>query len=112
VDRSDYRIARRVAAATSEALPESFADSCVPFTKRITRGVSAADEPDGAFAPKTRPQHSFGTFVSDVLAESLLALPENAPPASVVAEAERRFRAYGIDPDRPYLRRGHAVDDL
>jgi hypothetical protein len=112
VDRSEYRIARRVAAATSEALPRSFADSCVPLTKRITRGVSAADQPDVAFAPKTRPEHSFGTFVSDVLAETLLALPENAPPASVVAEARRRFRAYGVDPDRLYLRRGHTADDL
>lgn len=112
VDRTDYRIARRMAAATSEALPKSFADSCVPFTKKITRGVSAADQPDPAFAPKTRPDHSFGTFISDVLAESLLALPENAPPASVVAEARQRLRAYGVDPDRPYLRRGHTVDDL
>jgi hypothetical protein len=112
VDRSDYQVARRVATATSKALPESFADSCVPFTKRITRGVSAADQPDAAFAPKTRPEHSFGTFVSDVLAEALLALPQNAPPASVVAEARRRLCAYGVDPDRPYLRRGHTVDDL
>jgi len=112
VDRSDYRIARRAAAATSKALPGAFADFCVQLTKRITRGVSAADQPDAAFAPKTRPQHSFGTFVSDVLAETLLALPTNAPPASVVAEARQRFRADGVDPDRLYLRRGHTLDDL
>ena len=112
VDRSEYRIARQVAAATSEALPGSFADSCVPLTKKITRGVSAADQPDAALAPKTRAEHSFGTFVSDVLAETLLALPQNAPPASVVAEAKRRFLACGVDPDRLYLRHGHEVDDL
>jgi hypothetical protein len=112
VNRSDYRIARQAAAATSEALPSSFADSCVPFTKRITRGVSVADQPDGAFAPKTRPEHSFGTFVSDVLAETLLALPADAPPASVIAEARRRFRTYDVDPDRLYLRRGHTADDF
>lgn len=112
VDRSAYRVARRAAAETSEALPRSFADSCVPLTKRITRGVSAADEPDVAFAPKTRPRHSFGTFVSDVLAETLMALPTNTPPTSVVAEARRRFRAYGVDPDHLYLRHDHTVDDL
>jgi len=112
VNRSDYRIARRAAAATSEALPSSFADSCVPLTKRITLGVSAADEPDATFAPKTRPQHSFGTFVSDALAETLLALPTNAPPASVIAAARQCLRAYGVDPDHLYLRRGHTTDDL
>jgi hypothetical protein len=80
--------------------------------KRLAPGLSAADQPDRDGLPKTRAEHTFGTVIADAIAEAILELPDGAGTGDAIRRAEAKLRAYGLDPDRLWLKRGHRTDDL
>jgi hypothetical protein len=104
--RTDFDAATKIALATAQHFPAAFTEPITPFTKKLARGLSTADEPNLARAPKTRAVHSFGTFISDVIAEALFALPRDPVPSfeETLRHVEDHFRAYGVDPREPHLR--------
>ncbi len=112
VSRDDYEVAKRVSIRLADRLSHAFHPDVPAFTKEIRPGVGAADDVDGTRAPPTRERHSFGSARADILCEvvgSGATLPTRADLGRAVRQ---RFKHYGLDPARPWLRRASEPDDL
>lgn len=112
VNTLDYTRAKDVVVAVVAEGPDAFANEITPLTKPIAKGAGAAHEPSPEHAPRLRTAQSFGSARCDMIAEAIAAAPPEASPAELKRLVRERFRRYGVDPERPWLDDGAAVDDL
>jgi len=112
VDKPDYDTAKQIVMEYAQKHPQAFSAATPSLTEQIAPGIGIADEPIQNGLPK-RPggKHSFGTSRSDIIAEAILNAPPGATKDEITALVRERMRAYGLDPDRPWLAKAPAPEN-
>jgi hypothetical protein len=112
VEQGDLAVVKQVVEDWAKKRPQAFDAGSPAFTKPIGNGIAVAEEPIQVGLPVRHRGHSFGTSRADVIAEAIQMSPPNATMAQIKELVRERFRHYGIDPDRPWLRQNRIGDHL
>ncbi len=113
VEKGDYAKIKNMVMDYAKKHPEAFADGTPAFTRALTKGISAADEPvQDSVTNKLYSKYSHGQLRSDLIAQTILDAPPGSTRQQLSQLLRQRMHFHGLDADRPWLSRGAAKDDF